>query len=93
MRTCLLVVDPGRWSVATAKLEALVCTTFYPSDDEQPPVVDSTNNLAFAAASGVEWLWVADECVIEGGGWRRVPAKLTLAAPATEARAKGVVKK
>lgn len=84
--------DPGRWEpAATQKVSALQCTQFYPSDDEQPPVVDSKDNLAFAPAPGIEWLWVNDECVIEGGGWRRVPAKPTLAVPANDARAKGVV--
>ncbi len=86
--------DPGRWQpAATQKVEVLKCSTAYASDDEQPPVVDSKDNLAFMAAPGVEWLWITDECVIQGGGWRRVPAKFTLAAPATHARAKGVVKK
>ena len=86
--------DTGAWQPAkTQKVEALPCTESTGSDDDTAAPADSKDNLAFTAAPGIEWLWVNDECVITGGGWRRVPAKLTLAVPAAEARAKGIVKK
>jgi len=57
--------DTGRWVPASTKQVAVIKC--------DPPEDDSWNQLAFAAAPGVEWLHVNDDCVIQGGGWRQVP--------------------
>lgn len=81
--------DPGSWQpAATQKVEVLQCTPDpAPSDDPTPAEPDPTENLAFSAPPGIEWLYINDDCVIQGGGWRRVDAKASVG----EVRAKGVL--
>jgi hypothetical protein len=56
--------DPGRFVPAkTTKLDVLNCR--HP-DYEAP--------MSFAAAPGVEYLYVNDDCNQQGGGYRRIPA-------------------
>jgi len=67
--------DPGRWEPgATSKVEILHCAPTPAPSDDGPDEPAATDHLGFAAGPGVEWLYVNDDCVIQGGGWRKVPA-------------------
>jgi hypothetical protein len=61
--------DTGRWVPGTTtSTSALVCNQF-PGEE----YAGDWDQLAFTPAPGVEWLFVNDDCVIQGGGWRAVP--------------------
>jgi hypothetical protein len=61
--------DRGRWVPgATRKLEALRCELV--PQDEDP---DRGERYAFVPAPGIEFLYVNDDCVIQGGGYRAIP--------------------
>lgn len=82
--------DPGRWEpAATSKVEVLHCVPTPAPSDDGPDEPAATDHLGFAAGQGVEWLYVNDDCVIQGGGWRKVGATSAIAA----VRAKGAAKK
>lgn len=60
--------DPGRWVPPTTKpVEVIRCIPFEEKGSNE------WARLAFAAAPGIEWLHINDDCVIQGGGWRLVP--------------------
>jgi len=60
--------DTGRWvPAATTQVDVIRCVPFEEKGS------DEWARLAFAAAPGIEWLHVNDDCVIQGGGWRLVP--------------------
>lgn len=62
--------DTGAFSPATTeKVQVLLCT----DEDEV--------RYAFAEGPGVEWLYVNDDCVMQGGGFRRIADDLSIAAP------------
>jgi hypothetical protein len=73
--------DPGRWEPpATSKVEVLHCVPTPAPSDSGPDEPAATDHLGFAPGPGVEWLYVNDDCVIQGGGWRKVGAKSSIAA-------------
>jgi hypothetical protein len=56
--------NQGMWLPnKTKKVDALLCT----HDPDDP------NQIGLAAAPGIEWLYVNDDCVMQGGGWRSIP--------------------
>lgn len=64
--------DRGGWLPSTTKaVEALRCGIF-PAPDPRDQV-DRLEDMAFAAAPGVEFLYVNDDCVMQGGGYRFIP--------------------
>jgi hypothetical protein len=65
--------DRGRWvPAATKPVRALRCGI----DREPDPVFkpDRLEKMAFLEAPGLEFLWVNDDCAMQGGGYRLVPA-------------------
>jgi len=72
--------DPGRWEpAATSKVEVLHCVPTPAPSDDGPDEPAATDHLAFAPGAGVEWLYVNDDCVIQGGGWRKIGPKSAIA--------------
>lgn len=72
--------DPGRWEpAATSKVEVLHCVPTPAPSDDGPEEPAATDHLGFATGTGVEWLYVNDDCVIQGGGWRKVGANNAIA--------------
>jgi hypothetical protein len=67
--------DEGRWSKPTQRIDAILCTPLKdgPTDHDDESTWPSAPHVAFAPASGIEWLYVNDDC-FQGGGWRRIPA-------------------
>ena len=64
--------DVGQWSPsATTMMHAWVCA---PDGD------DKREEIAFGQAPGIEHLFVNDDCIIQGGGLRRVPRDGSVAA-------------
>lgn len=65
--------DRGKWQpLATKRVEALRCgIDDSPIEPMFPP--DRREEMAFTAAPGIEFLFVNDDCVIQGGGYRFVP--------------------
>lgn len=64
--------DEGTWSPpALTPVDALACM-----DAGEPgrPSHDTDGRLVFAAPPGIEWLYVNDDCAMQGGGLRRIPA-------------------
>ncbi len=61
--------DLGMWEpAATTRIDALVCTpTLQPVDD-----ADDDERFVFGAAPGIEWAFENDDCVLQGGGLRRI---------------------
>lgn len=81
--------DPGRWQpAASKKVEGFQCTEVPPADADPTAEPDPKTHLAFAPSPGIEWLYIDDECVLKGGGWRRIDKKATVG----EVRAKGVLR-
>ncbi len=67
--------DTGHWVPgATHKVKALVCGD--PSSEIDP-------SFTFVAPPGpeIEWVYVNDDCVMQGGGYRDVPNDGTIASP------------
>jgi hypothetical protein len=67
--------DRGHWvPAATKRVQALRCgIDETPPDPEYPPP-DRFEEMAFTAPPGIEFLFVNDDCVMQGGGYRFVPA-------------------
>lgn len=62
--------DTGRFIPATTtKVDAFRCKT---PDDVDPSFV-------FAAAPGIEWIFVNDDCAMQGGGWRQIASDGSIA--------------
>lgn len=66
--------DRGQWTPrATKRVEALRCGINHdPPDPAYRP--DRFEEQAFVPAPGVEFLFVNDDCVMQGGGYRFIPA-------------------
>jgi len=61
--------DVGTWApAATTPLYAWVCHEKTASPNDASP-----EELTFGEAPGIEFLFINDDCVIQGGGLRRVP--------------------
>jgi hypothetical protein len=65
--------DRGRWIPdATKRVPALRCGIDRdPPDPNYEP--DRREQMAFVASPGIEFLWVNDDCSMQGGGYRFVP--------------------
>jgi hypothetical protein len=67
--------DTGRWVPGTTnRMQVLLCADNPPANEP-----NEWEKLAFAAAPGIEWLHVNDDCIIQGGGWRAVAADSAIA--------------
>ena len=67
--------DTGRWVPrGTTKVEVLRCALpdDFDPDDTHPRHWTNMPALAFAAAPGIEWVYVNDDCAMQGGDWRRI---------------------
>ena len=63
--------DEGRWVPArTTPVQLLACEVL--PIDEYSSWDSGWSRIGLAPAPGIEWLFVNDHCVIQGGGWRRV---------------------
>jgi hypothetical protein len=63
--------DRGRWQPrATKRVAALRCGIHLPSPDYP---ADRDEDMAFTAPPGIEFLFVNDDCVMQGGGYRLMP--------------------
>lgn len=72
--------DRGRWvPAATKQVDALRCSPF--SKDEQSLEPDRKERFVFAAEPGVEFLYVDDDCTMEGGGYRAIAKDGAIAKP------------
>ena len=61
--------DRGRWLPgSTTRVRALRCGRYEPAPD-----LDREEDMAFTAAPGIEFLFVNDDCVMQGGGYRFIP--------------------
>ena len=61
--------DRGRWVPARAeKVQALRCGVSEADD----PTADRMEKMAFTAEPGVEFLAINDDCIMQGGGYRRI---------------------
>lgn len=70
--------DPGRWVPAqTQPVDVIRCIPYDERADD--PSHEAWDKLAFAAAPGIESVYVHDDCVLRGGGWRLVPADGSIA--------------
>jgi hypothetical protein len=68
--------DKGRWVPATTTtVDVLRCET---GADYKRKYGDSAY-LAFALTPGIEWTHLNDDCVVQGGGWRLIPADHAIA--------------
>ncbi len=64
--------DRGHWVPSTMKrVEALRCGIEREAASIDSP--DRREEMAFAASPGIEFLFVNDDCVMQGGGYRFVP--------------------
>jgi len=71
--------DRGHWVPGAMKrAEALRCGTRAAGDASHEP--DRLEEMAFAPAPGIEFLYVNDDCVMQGGGYRFVAADASVAA-------------
>ncbi len=72
--------DRGVWTPApTQRVVALRCgIDESPVDPSFPP--DRREEMAFVAAPGIEFLFVNDDCVMQGGGYRFIAANGEVAA-------------
>ncbi len=62
--------DQGTWEpAATTPVSAWVCHAKPTNPDDVSPV-----EYTFGEAPGIEFLFVNDDCIIQGGGLRRVPS-------------------
>lgn len=67
--------DRGQWSPrAVTSVAALRCGPLPKGSDP-----DRTDEYVFAASPGVEFLFVNDDCVIQGGGYRLVASDASIA--------------
>jgi hypothetical protein len=76
--------DTGHWEpAATPRLPVLRCRGLGFDSSIMPGDADweAFASLAFARAPGVEWLHVNDDCMMQGGGWRAVPADGSITSP------------
>ena len=65
----------GRWVPGRSRaIAALEC--WRPKDDPR-----DRGWVTFAAAPGVEWLLINDDCRLQDGGWRRIPKDGSIAEP------------
>lgn len=61
--------DTGAWAPAeTLRIEALACLNQPPGGGGPPGFA-----MVFGEAPGIEWLFVNDDCVMQGGGLRAIP--------------------
>jgi hypothetical protein len=68
--------DQGRWVPGTtSSVDVLRCD----ADDKHAGKYGNSPHLAFAPAPGIEWTYVNDDCSMQGGGWRLVPADGSIA--------------
>ncbi len=67
--------DQGKWSPrATRKTKALVC-------GDMSSEMDPTFTFVEPPAPELEWVWVNDDCSMQGGGYRDVPKDGSIVSP------------
>jgi hypothetical protein len=65
--------DTGRWvPAATRTMKITVCGD--PTDELEP-------SFTFAPGNGVEWVYINDDCSMQGGGYRDVPNDGSIVSP------------
>lgn len=70
--------DEGRWVPRATKPMSILACEKLPRDEFKTWDTD-WNRVGLAPSPGVEWLFVNDHCIIQGGGWRSVAADGSIA--------------
>jgi hypothetical protein len=63
--------DRGEWRPSTMKRREILSCLPFARDDPDP---DRDEQLAFAPEPGIEFLFVNDDCTMQGGGYRAISA-------------------
>jgi len=70
--------DEGRWVPRATKPQSILACEKLPRDEFRTWDTD-WNRVGLAPSPGVEWLFVNDHCVFQGGGWRSVASDGSIA--------------
>ncbi len=71
--------DKGRWVPPATRGVAVLSCAFAEADDPGDAEGEAHDRVVFAPAPGVEYVWVNDDCVVQGGGYRSIAKDSALA--------------